>query len=116
VTRECLGTIPVTSISGRRVARELTAIIGRRGRPRMVVSEHGTELACNAMLAWSKDKVIDGHFIAPRRPMQSGFIESINGRVCPKLLNQTLFSISTMPAPRSPTGSPNTTSRGLTLR
>ncbi|PRD40351.1 IS3 family transposase, partial [Phyllobacterium phragmitis] len=33
VTRECLAAIPDTSISGRRVARELTTLIERRGRP-----------------------------------------------------------------------------------
>ena len=33
VTKECLGAIPDTSISGRRVARELTTIVARRGRP-----------------------------------------------------------------------------------
>jgi putative transposase len=32
VTRECLA-IPDTSISGRRVARELTDLISRRGKP-----------------------------------------------------------------------------------
>ena len=31
-THECLGAIPDTSISGKRVARELTSIIGRRGK------------------------------------------------------------------------------------
>jgi transposase InsO family protein len=34
VTRECLAAIPDTSISGRRVARELTDLIERRGKPR----------------------------------------------------------------------------------
>ena len=63
VTKECLGAIPETSISGRRVARELTAIVERRGKPGMIVSDHGTEFTCNAMLAWSKDTVIDWHFI-----------------------------------------------------
>lgn len=33
VTRECLAAIPDTSISGRRVARELTTLIERRGKP-----------------------------------------------------------------------------------
>ncbi len=33
VTRECLAAIPDTSISGRRVARELTDIIAWRGKP-----------------------------------------------------------------------------------
>lgn len=40
VTRECLAAIPDTSISGVRVARELTALIDRRGRPEMIVSDH----------------------------------------------------------------------------
>jgi transposase InsO family protein len=91
VTKECLGAIPDTSISGRRVARELTAIIERRGKPGMIVSDHGTEFTCNAMLAWSKDTVIDWHFIAPGKPMQNGFIESFNGRMRDELLNETLF-------------------------
>ena len=39
VTRECLAAIPDTSISGRRVARELTILIERRGKPGMIVSE-----------------------------------------------------------------------------
>ena len=34
VTRECLATIPDTSISGKRVARELTAVIEQRGNAR----------------------------------------------------------------------------------
>ena len=38
VTRECLAAIPDTSISGRRVARELTTLIERRGKPIMELS------------------------------------------------------------------------------
>jgi transposase InsO family protein len=57
VTRECLGAIPDTSISGVRVARELTAIVAQRGKPKMLVSDHGTELTSNAILSWSKDNV-----------------------------------------------------------
>ncbi|MBP0115997.1 IS3 family transposase [Bradyrhizobium vignae] len=91
VTKECLGAIPDTSISGRRVARELTAIVERRGKPGMIVSDHGTEFTCNAMLAWCKDAAIDWHFIAPGKPMQNGFVESLNGRMRDELLNETLF-------------------------
>jgi transposase InsO family protein len=91
VTKECLGAVPDTSISGRRVARELTATVERRGKPGMIVSDHGTEFTCNAMLAWSKDAAIDWHFIAPGKPMQNGFIESFSGRMRDELLNETLF-------------------------
>jgi transposase InsO family protein len=55
VTRECLASIADTSISGLRVSRELREPIARRGKPGMIVSDHGTEFASNAMLAWSKD-------------------------------------------------------------
>lgn len=91
VTKECLGAIPDTSISGKRVARELTTMIERRGKPGMIVSDNGTEFTCNAMLAWCKDNKIDWHFIAPGKPMQNGFIESFNGRMRDELLNETLF-------------------------
>ena len=91
VTKQCLGAIPDTSISGRRVARELTAIIGQHGKPRLIVSDHGTEFTSNAMLAWCRDMSVDWHFIAPGKPMQNGFVESFNGRMRDELLNETLF-------------------------
>lgn len=65
VTRECLAAIPDTSISGRRVARELTDIIARRGKPGLIVSDNGTEFTANAILAWCKDHEIEWHYIAP---------------------------------------------------
>ena len=91
VTRECLAAIPDTSISGRRVARELTALIDRRGKPDMIVSDHGTEFTSNAILAWSKDHRVEWHYIAPGKPMQNGYVESFNGRMRDELLNESLF-------------------------
>ena len=43
-SRECLCLAANTSISGMRVARELDAIIARRGKPELCVSDNGTEL------------------------------------------------------------------------
>lgn len=91
VTRECLAAIPDTSISGRRVARELTALIERRGRPGMIVSDNGTELTSNAILKWCAEHGIEWHYIAPGKPMQNGFVESFNGRMRDELLNETMF-------------------------
>jgi putative transposase len=91
ITHECLGAIPDTSISGKRVARELSAIIERRGKPGMIVSDNGTELTSNAIFAWCKDHQIDWHYIAPGKPMQNGFVESFNGKMRDELLNETLF-------------------------
>ncbi|HEX2593598.1 MAG TPA: IS3 family transposase [Rhizomicrobium sp.] len=91
VTRECLAAIPDTSISGKRVARELTIIVNVRGKPQMIVSDNGTEFTSNAMLGWAKDHDVDWHYIAPGRPMQNGYIESFNGRMRDELLNESLF-------------------------
>jgi len=91
VTRECLAAIPDTSISGRRVARELTMLIETRGKPQMIVSDHGTEFTSNAILGWATDHQVEWHYIAPGKPMQNGFVESFNGRMRDELLNETLF-------------------------
>ena len=91
VTRECLAAIPDTSISGRRVARELTDLIARRGKPGMIVSDHDTEFTSNAILAWSKDHRVEWHYIAPGKPMQNGYVESFSGRMRDELLNESLF-------------------------
>ena len=91
VTRECLAAIPDTSISGRRVARELTALVQLRGKPGLIVSDNGTEFTSNAIFTWAQDNTIAWHFIAPGKPMQNGFCESFNGRMRDELLNETLF-------------------------
>jgi putative transposase len=91
VTRECLAAIPDTSLSGKRVARELTTVIAQRGKPGMIVSDNGTELTSNAVLAWCAEHRIAWHDIAPGKPMQNGYVESFNGRMRDELLNESLF-------------------------
>ena len=91
VTKECLAAVVDTSISGRRVARELSAVVARRGRPGLIVSDHGTEFTSNAMLAWTAEAGVHWHFIAPGKPMQNGICEAFNGRMRDELLNETLF-------------------------
>ena len=90
-TRECLALVVDTSISGIRVARELDRIVERRGRPCMVVSDIGTEFTSNAILKWSEDHGIEWHYIEPGKPMQNAFVESFNGRLRDKCLNEHLF-------------------------
>ena len=91
VTRECLAAIPDTSISGKRVARELTALVTHRGRPSMIVSDNGTEFTSTAILAWAEDHRVAWHYVAPGKPTQNGFVESFNGRMRDELLNESLF-------------------------
>jgi putative transposase len=90
-TRECIALVADTSLSGTRVGRELDAVIARRGRPMMIVSDNGTELTSMAILRWSQLTRIEWHYIAPGKPQQNAFVESFNGRLRDELLNETLF-------------------------
>ena len=92
VTRECLAAIPDTSISGKRVVRELKVLIAVRGKPGMIVSDNGTELTSNAVLEYCSEARIEWHYTAPGKPTQNAFVESFNGRMRDELLNETLFT------------------------
>lgn len=90
-TRESLALVADSSISGVRVARELDRIIAWRGRPEAILSDNGTELTSNAILAWAGERGVDWRYIQPGKPAQNAFIESFNGRLRDELLNETLF-------------------------
>ena len=90
-TRTCLDLVADTSLSGLRVARELDRLIHEHGKPRMVVSDNGSELPPNAILRWADDSRVAWHYIAPGKPVQNAFIESFNGRLRDERLNETLF-------------------------
>ena len=109
VTRECLRAVSDTSISGCRVVRELADLIAERGKPGMIVSDNGTELTSNAVLAWCGQSGVEWHYIAPGKSMQNGFVESFNGRMCDELLIETCSSALPMPASRSRRGWRTTT-------
>ena len=90
-SRECLGLVVDTSLSGLRVGRELDRIAGSRGYPLLVVSDNGSELTSNAILKWQQERGVEWHYIAPGKPMQNGFCESFNGRCRDECLNEHLF-------------------------
>ena len=91
-TRECLALVVDTSLSGGRVARELSRLIEVRGKPCSIVSDNGTELTSRAILRWQLETGVGWHYIQPGKPQQNGFIESFNGRLRDECLNETLFS------------------------
>jgi len=65
-TRENLALVADTSLSGLRVARELDRVIAERGRPKMIVSDNGSEFTSNAIQAWADQARVDWHS-EPRR-------------------------------------------------
>ena len=117
VTHECLAAIPDTSISGHRVARELTALIERRGRPGLIVSDNGTELTSHAIFAWAKDQRIEWHYIMPGKPMQNRYVESFNGKMRDELLKVGgALRRRAVLQPRSGPGGSRRVGRGLQYR
>jgi putative transposase len=64
-TREYLALLADTSLSGARVARELERPMIERRKPKMAVSDNGSELASNAILTWVDQSRVDWHYIAP---------------------------------------------------
>lgn len=61
ITRECLAAVSETSIWGKRIVRKLTELIAGRGKPGMIVSDKGTELTSNAVLAWCGEAKVEWH-------------------------------------------------------
>jgi len=91
-TRENIGLVADTSLSGQRVSRELDQIVAERGMPATIALDNGTEFTSMAILQWVQGNGIDWHYVAPGKPQQNGFIESFNGKLRDECLNETLFS------------------------
>jgi len=91
VTKECPAAIPDTSISGKRVVREMRAVIERRGRPGVIVSDNSTEFTSTAVPAFSQDLELDWRYIAPGKPTRNAFAESFQGRMRDECLNEHLL-------------------------
>jgi putative transposase len=73
------------------VVRELNRLVELWGCPACIVSDNGTELTSMAVLQCAGDHRIDWHYITPGRPSQSGFTESLNGKLRDECLNEHIF-------------------------
>lgn len=98
-TRECLALVADSSLSGRRVTRQLDRVAGLRGMPLLVVSGNGTELTSHAVLRWQQERGVGWHCIAPGKPVQNAFVESLIGRLRGECPNEHVFR--SPPAARS---------------
>ena len=62
--------------SSRRIARELSALINRYGKPG-AISDNGTEFTSAVILAWAEDHRVAWHYIVPGKPTQKGFVKRL---------------------------------------
>lgn len=79
------------SLSGQRVVRELGRLAEYRGRLLIIVSDNGTELTSHALLRRQEECRVEWPYIAPGKPQQNGFVESLNGRFRDECLDEHIF-------------------------
>jgi len=90
-SRECLVIAADTSMPGLRVVRELDALVQKRGKPKVIVSDNGPELTSMAVLIWASEQGIAWHYIQPGKPQQNGYTESLNDKIRDECLNEHWF-------------------------
>jgi putative transposase len=89
--REALMINVDTSLSSRRITRELDRLIEWRGKPEMIRADNGPEFTSAAFEAWARKNRITICFIQPGKPTQNSLIERFNGNYRREVLNAHLF-------------------------
>ena len=79
-SRQCVGQIVDTSISGARLARYLDELSTTWPLPRTLVLDNGPEFTSKAMFFWARRTGVRLHFIQPGKPTQNAVVESFNGK------------------------------------
>jgi len=90
-TRECLTLFADTSLSGEKVAAALDKVVADRGAPQSITVDNGTEFASKAMDVWAYTNHVHLDFTRPGRPVENGYIESVNGKLRDECLNVEVF-------------------------
>jgi putative transposase len=90
-TKECLALHVAGSLTGQDVRSVLAQVIGRRGAPRCIRSDNGSEFVCEALTGWLPGKGIEPIQVAPGSPWENGVGESFNSRFRDEFLEREEF-------------------------
>ncbi len=90
-TRESVAIAVATSLPASKVTQVLDEAIRKRGRPRRIVCDNGSEFTSLWFMQWAARHGIDIQFIQPGKPTQNAFAESFNGRFRDECLNTNWF-------------------------
>lgn len=90
--REALNITIDTSITSKRVIRELERLIAWRGTPEKIRVDNGPEFIANAMEQWANYREIDLKFIQKGKPYQNGYVERFNRSYREEVLDAFCFS------------------------
>lgn len=90
-TRECLALHVDRFLTGADVRRVLASVVGRRGAPRRIRSDNGSEFICEALRCWLPTQGTESIPVAAGSPWQNGYIESFNSRFRDEFLEAEEF-------------------------
>jgi len=90
--REALNITMDTSLTSKRVIRELDQLIGWRGAPKKIRVDNGPEFVAQAMADWAAARGIELKFIQPGKPYQNGYMERFNRSFREEVLDAYCFS------------------------
>jgi transposase InsO family protein len=90
-TKECLELHVAASLTGQDVRSVLARVIARRGAPRIVRSDNGSEFVCEALTGWLPGKGAEPIQVAPGSPWENGVGESFNSRFRDEFLEREEF-------------------------
>jgi putative transposase len=90
-TRECLALYVDSSVTGEQVRGVLAQVIARRGSPRRIRSDNGSEFICEAVRNWLPGKGAEAIAVAPGKPWENGYSESFNSRFRDEFLEAEEF-------------------------
>ena len=90
-TRECLVLHAAGTMTGPDVRRILARVIGRRGAPKRIRSDNGSEFICAALTDWLPGVGAKSIPVAAGSPWENGYIESFHSRLRDEFMERTEF-------------------------
>lgn len=90
-SHECVQLACDFGMGAQYVTRMLDEAARFRGYPQAVRTDNGPEFTARAFLAWCQEHQIEHILIQPGRPMQNGYIESLNDTLRDECLNEHVF-------------------------
>jgi len=89
--REALNLTLASSLTSKRVIRELSRLIDWRGKPERIRVDNGPEFVAEALRTFCESRGIELFFIQKGKPNQNGLVERFNRTFREEVLDQYLF-------------------------
>lgn len=90
--REALNITIDTSLTAKRVIRELDQLLAWRGSPQKIRVDNGPEFIAEALQTWASSRSLSLKFIQKGKPYQNGYVERFNRTFREEVLDAYCFN------------------------